>query len=71
MFSWIGKVFGIVKNLPAIIALIEQLIDLIKPLVGSSEVDEVEQVARVKRKAADLGDKAGLKNTKERLMFDR
>lgn len=65
--SVIWKIYSIIKNLPAIIAIIDQLISLIKPLVGETGVDEVEQVQAVKRKMADLGDRAGIKDAKEKL----
>ena len=70
MFDWISKLYNVLKNLPAIVALIQQLLELIKPLVGEAGKDETAEVAALKRKAADLGDKAGVKRARE-MLFDR
>lgn len=70
MFSAIGKIFSIIKNLPAIIALIEQVIALIKSITGDAGTDETTQVSMLKDKADKLEVKAGFRKRGERFLND-
>lgn len=56
MWNWITVIFNLLKNSPAIIALVEQIIALIGSLTGEKGVDEVETVQKTKRKLSDLRD---------------
>jgi len=55
-WGWISVIFNLLKNSPAIIGLIEQIIELIGSLTGDAGADEVQTVEQTKRKLADLSD---------------
>lgn len=58
--GWISDAWKVITNLPAIIALIKQLVDLIGGITGQVSVDETSSVNEVRRVTARLAECTGV-----------
>lgn len=61
MIETIKQIFAFLKNLPAIIALLEQVVALIKSITGDPDKDETKQVAEAKMKMLEVAQKGRLR----------
>jgi hypothetical protein len=64
IWGTIEQIFNVIRNLPAIIALLEQIMDMIRAITGESGKDETAEVNELKGKVNELAGKAKIKRAK-------